>query len=133
MPASYKLEMAGLERLQKELVPKADQIVGKIAYAIEAQAKRSMQGTKSGRVYKRGEREHQASAPGEPPAIDMGALVNSIYVGKPGPGTRDVGATMEYASYLEFGTSRMAARPWLIPAVESQRDAWNTAWRELLK
>ena len=91
-------------------------------------AKRSVaRGPKTGRVYRRGNITHQASAPGEPPATDTGVLVNSIV----GDVTRAqnnqvqgyVRAGAGYAGYLEFGTRRMAARPFLFPAIERNRVA----------
>jgi phage gpG-like protein len=32
---------------------------------------------------------------------------------------------LEYAPLLEFGTRKMAARPFLFPALEKERPAWN--------
>ena len=77
------------------------------------------QGTKSGRVYGK----HQASAPGEPPATDLGRLVQAIHV-KHGSGslTALVVAGTAYAKLLEFGTSRMAPRPFMRPAAKNVRD-----------
>jgi hypothetical protein len=81
-------------------------------------------GTKSGRTYRRRGIEHQASAPGEPPATDTGALIAS--------GRADAvvdGATVEavvdyrapYAVHLEYGTRKMLPRPFLNPAIERNR------------
>lgn len=36
-------------------------------------------GKKSGEEYRRGKKKHQASAPGEYPAVDRGALLTSIF------------------------------------------------------
>ena len=68
---------------------------------------------KTGRFYGR----HQASAPGEAPATDTGALVGSI-VAEPQPENMSavLVARMPYAVHLEFGTRNMAARPFLAPA-----------------
>jgi HK97 gp10 family phage protein len=83
----------------------------------------SMRNTpKKGRIYKRGKKKHISSSPGNPPAIDRGELVRSI--------TFDVGemeveigaeAGAPYASFLETGTKKMEARPFLDPAVEKHR------------
>jgi HK97 gp10 family phage protein len=67
------------------------------------------------------------SAPGEPPAVDTGRLRASITHRLEGGGydskTRGyVGTNVEYGPYLEFGTSRMAARPWLTPALEKHKE-----------
>lgn len=94
-----------------------------------ADAKRAVaRGPKTGRIYLKGKNKsikHQASAPGEPPATDTGRLVNSIVgdakvVGKQVQGY--IEARTDYAGYLEFGTRRMAARPYLTPAVMKNRD-----------
>ncbi len=34
----------------------------------------------------------------------------------------DVGSDVAYATHLEFGTKNMAARPWLQPAFERNKD-----------
>lgn len=94
-----------------------------------ADAKRAVaRGPKTGRIYMKGKNKsikHQASAPGEPPATDTGRLINSIVgdakvVGKQVQGY--IEARTAYAGYLEFGTRRMAARPYLTPAVMKNRD-----------
>lgn len=59
-------------------------------------------------------RTHRASAPGDPPATDLGRLKNSVgyVVGRDLDGWHvDIYATALYAPYLEFGTSRMKPRP----------------------
>lgn len=82
------------------------------------------QGPKTGILYKRYNpvRTIQASAPGEYPADDLGVLAGSIY--KELPANRrsrmeaTVGSPLVYALYLEFGTRKMAARPWLRPSFD---------------
>lgn len=63
-------------------------------------------------------RTHTASAPDKPPATDTGRLKNSIEFDKIGDLTATVGSNLVYAPWLEYGTSRMAARPFFRPAVE---------------
>lgn len=62
--------------------------------------------------------EHQASAPGEAPAIDTSNLANSITVEATGPTEVTIHVGADYAADLEFGTVHMAARPFVLPAVE---------------
>jgi len=67
-------------------------------------------------------RTHQASAAGEAPASDTGRLVNSISQDVVREGRNFVGrviASTDYAIHLEFGTSKMAARPFLQPALRT--------------
>jgi phage gpG-like protein len=89
-------------------------------------------GPKTGRVYdtrfwidgqgrvRRGEARvpHQASAAGQYPANDTGRLAGSIRMELPAVGNMvgRVGTNVAYGPMLEFGTSRMAARPWLLPS-----------------
>jgi len=80
-----------------------------------------------GRVYEKYKprRTHQASAPGAYPATDTGRLASSVRMILPTASAivGEVGTAVKYGAWLEFGTSRMAARPWLrstLAANESQ-------------
>ena len=71
----------------------------------------------TGAVYRRRGITHTASSAGNPPRVDTGALVASVSVKTDADGLGSaVGSNIEYAASLEFGTSRMAARPFLHPA-----------------
>jgi HK97 gp10 family phage protein len=108
-------------------------------------------GARTGRIYRIGKtptkadkaagrkfRSHQASAPGEPPAIWWATLFNSVRtkveaVSRVGKllwkGT--VGTNVFYAPFLEFGTRRMKPRPlWRRAVLEVRgeiRDIWKRA------
>lgn len=71
-----------------------------------------------GRLYQKyaPKRLHQASIPGDPPAPDTGVLRNSIAMAPTESGFR-VGTNLEYAEYLEFGTARIAPRPFMRTAI----------------
>src|SRR5690625_5787648 len=69
---------------------------------------------------------HTASAPGDAPNIDTGRLINSLNVTRSGSTSAEVLANVEYAAYLELGTRNMAARPFMTPAVEQERDRKST-------
>jgi HK97 gp10 family phage protein len=65
------------------------------------------------------------SSPGEAPAVDTGRLRASIthrVEMDSGEAVAYVGTNVKYAPYLEFGTSRMAARPFMVPAIERNRE-----------
>lgn len=67
-------------------------------------------------------RTHTASAPGSPPNSDTGYLANNIYVEIATDGlAADVESRADYSEYLEFGTSKMQARPFMQPALEENR------------
>ena len=96
-------------------------VVNATALAVEGDAKVSMTGPKHGEVY--GKTAHQASAPGEAPAIDTGLLAASINTETAARGdtpTAYVNVASDHALPLEFGTIHMAARPFLGPAVEGR-------------
>ena len=69
-------------------------------------------------------RKHH-SIPGQPPFVQTGHLRRSITFDAPDKLTRRVGSTLKpeqegghsYAYYLEVGTAKMQARPYLRPAV----------------
>ena len=89
-------------------------------FAIDGEIKRRINsGPASGRTYRRRGITHQASAPGQPPMTDTGTLVRSIYLDID-PLRATVGSRLAYASYLEYGTRRMAARPVWIPVAEQE-------------
>lgn len=93
------------------------------AFVLETKIKVSMSASShSGRIYKRKGKTHQASAAGETPAVHIGTLVNSIKSELVSSSDTDawanVGTGVEYAEYLEFGTSRMEARPYMRPAYD---------------
>ena len=73
-------------------------------------------GSKSGKTYTRNGMSHQSSAPGQPPANDTGELIDSIKVEKR-KNTSTVKIDADYAGYLEYGTSKMRPRPFILPAL----------------
>lgn len=78
---------------------------------------------RSGRIYRRGGVVHKASGPGEPPAPDTGRLKQSgKVVGPTKYPTKILGQvswSAKYGSFLEFGTVKMAARPFARPALKN--------------
>lgn len=84
---------------------------------------------KTGRIYPSKYRKgafHQASAPGESPAADSGRLDQSItsVMTQEGPEVyqSQTGSNVDYGTYLELGTAKIAPRPWLAPAFEEEKD-----------
>ena len=66
---------------------------------------------------------HTAAAKGGAPNSDTGKLVASIAVEPHRSGIFAlVGSNLDYAGFLEFGTSKMDARPWLEPALRNNAD-----------
>lgn len=100
-------------------------MVGLLAFArlVAEEARRLViQGPKTGIVYRRRGRSHQASAPGEPPATMTGELAQSIEVDEDATSKSAYAvAGSPWAKWLEFGTRMMAARPFMRAALENVR------------
>lgn len=128
---ALRSRVEGTKRLTEKLrrIPLAQRVavakaMGTGAVLIQGDARRLIQrGARSGRIYRRGGVQHQASAPGEPPKTDLGGLAPSIFAeldqDKLGA---EVGTNLAYGKHLEFGTTKMAARPWLGRTFEANRE-----------
>lgn len=60
------------------------------------------------------------SSPGQPPGVDTGTLRRSVQIDRSRVDSdllARVGTNVEYGRYLEYGTIKMAARPWLRPTL----------------
>ena len=101
---SVKLDMRRLEKLEREFPGRADEAVAKMAFDFQADVVDSFS-------------KESPSPEGQPPGVVTGFLKNSIYTKKIRERLYEVRAGAEYAVHLEFGTSRMAARPFWRPAL----------------
>lgn len=113
-------------KLRAEANKQAMGLVMRACIVLEADIKRSFGNagsftTKGGRkrAATRQERHANRSKPSEPPHVDTGTLRRSITheVEQRNIATGRVGTNVVYAKWLEFGTSKMAARPFLRPAL----------------
>ena len=64
---------------------------------------------------------HVPSKPGEPPNADTRLLDTSIDTVVVGPNRVDVVSSAPYSAALEFGTSKMEARPFMGPAMRAKK------------
>lgn len=106
---SFRFNEAGIQRLLQNDVSKD---LARRAIRVESAAKSSM-----GKVA-------PPSPEGHAPATRTGRLIGSITwrLGRDALGPyADVGSAVLYAPYVELGTSRMKARPYLRPALEAAR------------
>jgi len=122
--AIQKIQAESLERMEKAVITVRDHTATKLT------------GQRTGRIYKvpGTQRTYTASSPGEPPAIRLGDLKDSVkwtietqgkeIIGK-------VGTDKEYGARLEFGYHdtdskgrryNMAARPWLQKSFDETKD-----------
>lgn len=93
-------------------------------------------GKRSGRWVTRSHptRRHQASAPGEPPANDMGLLANSIKAEvDPAQFNLILSAAARYARWLEYGTRHILPRPFLRPILARWRPKIINAIHDAIK
>jgi HK97 gp10 family phage protein len=73
---------------------------------------------------------NEVSEPGDPPKIKTGRLRASIthrIVYEDAQVVGEVGTNVEYGIYLEYGTSKMAPRPFLGPALDENAEEINEA------
>jgi HK97 gp10 family phage protein len=66
-------------------------------------------------------KNHVPSLPGQPPNEDTGTLRIHIENAQVAPLRVEVSSNAPYAAALEFGTSRMAERPYMRPATARKR------------
>jgi phage gpG-like protein len=123
------VHVTGTQEVQRALAAFGREVAADVSKAVVATAlealtdvRKAIQGPpKTGREYPRGangDKIHRASAPGEAPATDTGALVSSTYLSRIDDTTQAIGSRLDYAFFLEFGTLRMEPRPSWVPAAE---------------
>lgn len=124
-------------RVQAGYVEKTKKAIQQSAIMVHGTAVQSITGgNKSGETYQlyNPRRIHTASAPGEAPAADTGYLHSNIIFDIDADG---LGASIEsradYSAALEFGTSKMQARPFLQPAVEENRPKIKRLMRQTIR
>src|SRR5690625_1008393 len=136
------LRIEGLDELNKTLSElsgkfeqEAGRLVNRTAQNVRNNAIHLIRTPSMGDTYEKynPRRTHTASAPGDAPNIDTGRLVNSLTVTRSGALTAEVLANVEYAAWLELGTTNMKARPFLTPAVEQERPKYERGLRELTR
>lgn len=110
-----------IAHLSDETMKALDGAIKDATYVVQSYAQSHIQGgLRSGRKRKGGIR----SAPGEWPKSDSGHLVSNIFVNF-GYLLGYVGTNVEYGEYLELGTQKMSARPWLQRSLNENQDTIN--------
>lgn len=94
---------------------------------VERRVKEMLHQPGTGRVYRLSNptRTHQASAPGQPPATDLGKYAASIGQGLERDAiglVEKVGTNDKRGPWLELGTRTIAPRPHLVPGLDAARD-----------
>ncbi|MCY7251527.1 HK97 gp10 family phage protein [Streptococcus pasteurianus] len=111
MSVSFKVK--GVDRLVRQLAIKSKQARIATDRQLELSSKRI-------------ERMAKVKAP-----VDTGALKNSIFSAKAGNLTYKVTAPQHYAIYVEKGTRKMRAQPYLKPALDAERPKLISNLRKL--
>jgi hypothetical protein len=137
---SVQLNDDAIERMFADPKGPIGQIMEHKAYAVEAAIKALLLIPGTGRLYDAGvltftrdgkvysnystggrAAPHRASAPGEPPASDTGALLNSINhtIGVEATVYVRIGSDKKYAIWLEHGApgARIEPRPFIVPGL----------------
>lgn len=104
-----RIDLSGLERLTKELEPKAEGILDDMAESVVTQAK----------LY-------------EKPWM-TGALNNSIHVAEKRKMYRKISDDVPYGIWIELGHHSYPPHPFMAPAVEYLRPWFEKAWEALFK
>lgn len=128
---SLRFELKGLEKLQKKLqkVSKMEEIERIVDKHGEAMQKRAVINASKfkGHYEGRGKNKHFVKPTG---ATKRSISVNSSKVGrfkyKVAPGT-------SYAAYVELGTRKMSAQPFIKPAFDNQKEEFKKDLERLVK
>lgn len=107
MTVTVKLQMGKLQALHRDVPAKADRIVEAVARELEGVAKTGA-------------------------AVDTGAMRASITVQNTGHARRKIGPSVAYAVFVEMGTRRRAAKPFLMPAFDRVAPKLAQRLRELV-
>lgn len=100
---SIKFKVSGVDRMVRTIAKKSKQARTATNRELDLSSKRI-------------ERMAKTKAP-----VDTGALKNSIFSAKAGDLTYKVTAPQHYAIYVEKGTRKMRAQPYLQPSLDAER------------
>ena len=117
--------------LAAALRPAVREVIDETCKVLETDIKAEMAEPKAGAIYPRGQGEHQASAPGEAPAVDYSILIDSVQTAMLRDDLGLVYEGTDYAPILEYGSVHMAPRPHMTPAAERERPRFVARMRDL--
>lgn len=112
--------------IKRKLLSEVDYIAEETGVDMQNHILEEMTAPKSGRMYG----THQASAPGEYPAVWFGELFDSITVKKTPRQVRLI-VNAKHGVYLEYGTVHMAPRPFIAPAARWAKKRFVTLLQSL--
>lgn len=123
---SFKVMFNRLPEVSKKIPSISEIRVRQATLVWHGSVVKLLSGQRSGRVYKvpHTRKTYRASRPGEPPAVRTGTLRSRYgfrFAKERGNFIGQVGNPLDYALYLEKGTSKMAPRPHLVRAFENKK------------
>ena len=135
---SIRLDTTELDRVAKKLDINRKRLAKRIAFEVENEAKqfaKVVTGAMMNSIYTvTQDTDGYSRAASAAKAKNPDA--NIVQIPKPyGEVLARVGPCVDYGEFVEFGTSRMGAQPYLTPAVEKVAQEYNdgSKWEELVK
>lgn len=133
-----KLDTKELDRIAKQLNVKREAVGRRMAFQIEKRAKElspHATGALRNSIYVVTQKQDGYSAAASAAKSANGGVTTSPHPTPTGNVIANVGPCVDYAEYQEFGTSKMAAHPYLTPAVEEITAKYNSGdeWKELVE
>lgn len=120
---TIEIKSLGFRRIGAQMMAAIDDEVNTSAMNVLSSAQLAiMNPPKTGVTYKSGQRVHQASAPGEAPANDLGNLAGSGTTRRVALGHYQVVFSTPYAKPLEYGNAAgtILPRPYVRPALHRE-------------
>lgn len=138
MTTNLRIDTKQLDKIVKNLDVSTEKVIRSIAFEIEAGAKQLaplMTGALRGSIYTVTKKEDGYE---KARSVVHGLNAKAATAPHPKPSGKviaHVGPCTEYAAYVELGTSKMSARPYLMPAVEREVNKINdgSKWKELFE
>ena len=133
-----KLDTRELDRIARQLGVKVEAVGRKLAFDIEDKAKQNAPVDTSAMrnsIYTVTQKEDGYAAASAAAKQANPKVETQPHPTPTGKIIANVGPCVEYSEYVEFGTSRMAAQPYLTPAVEEVARKLNdgSTWKEIVE
>ena len=133
-----KLDTRELDKIAKQLNIRKEAVGRRMAFQIEKEAKQLAPkdtGALRNSIYTVTQKTDGYSAASSAAKSANPAVTTAPHPAPTGDVIANVGPCVDYAEYQEFGTSRMAAHPYLTPAVEQIAAKYNDGkeWAELVE
>lgn len=134
-PVECEVDTSRLNQILEHLPGNTDQAIRAVAFAIEGKAKMKAPVDTSAlrnSIYTRTDKgsfsdgkriANLPEVPGDPVRVELP---------RPNDSTAHVGPSVEYAIWVEFGTDRMSAQPYLGPATNSAADELEAQMRNVV-